>query len=61
MPADGGGRADRARRAAEALAEAKADARARGDLPAGLARQPGPGKSDDAERSGVSTAGLDES
>ena len=36
-------RADRVRRAAEALAEAKADARARGDLP---------GKTDEAERSG---------
>ena len=50
MPADG---SDRARLAAAALAEAKADARARGDLPAGLQRQPGPGKTDGAERSGV--------
>ena len=50
MPADG---TDRARLAAGALAEAKADARARGDLPAGLQRQPGPGKTDAAERSGV--------
>jgi predicted nucleic acid-binding Zn ribbon protein len=52
---------DRPRLAVEALAAAKADARARGDLPAALARQPGPGKNDDAERSGVSTAGQDES
>ena len=47
---------DRARRAVEALAAAKADARARGDLPAGLQRQPGPGKTDDPERSGLSAA-----
>ena len=53
MPADGGGRADRVRRAAEALAEARADARARGDQPAGLRGQPGPGKGDEAERSGA--------
>jgi predicted nucleic acid-binding Zn ribbon protein len=53
VPADGGGRADRARRAAEALAEAKADARARGDLPAGLRGRPGPDEStNEAERSG---------
>ena len=53
MPADGGGRADRVRRAAEALAEAKADARARGDLPAGLRGRPGPDEStNEAERSG---------
>jgi predicted nucleic acid-binding Zn ribbon protein len=45
--------ADRARLAAEALAEARADARARGDLPAGLRGQPGSAKTDDAERSGV--------
>ena len=38
MPADDTG-AGRARLAAEALAEAKADARARGDLPAGRQRQ----------------------
>ena len=48
--------ADRVRRAVEALAVAKADARARGDLPAGLQRQPGPGKTDDPERSGLSAA-----
>jgi predicted nucleic acid-binding Zn ribbon protein len=65
-PAPGQGSADRAapdrlRLAVEALAAAKADARARGDLPAGLGRQPGPGQSDDAERSGVSAVGQDES
>jgi predicted nucleic acid-binding Zn ribbon protein len=49
------------RLAVEALATAKADARARGDLPAGLGRQPGPGKSDDAERSGVLAPGQDDS
>ncbi len=47
---------DRVRRAVEALAVAKADARARGDLPAGLQHQPGPGQTDDPERSGVSAA-----
>jgi predicted nucleic acid-binding Zn ribbon protein len=47
---------DRVRRAVEALAVAKADARARGDLPAGLQRQPGPGNTNDPERSGVSAA-----
>jgi predicted nucleic acid-binding Zn ribbon protein len=46
--------ADRARLAVEALAVAKADARARGDQPAGLPRPPGPGQTDDAERPGVS-------
>ena len=50
MPADS---TDRGRLAAGALAEAKADARGRGDLPAGLHRQPGPGQTDGAERSGV--------
>jgi predicted nucleic acid-binding Zn ribbon protein len=50
---DGGGRADRVRRAAEALAEARADARARGDLPAGLRGRPGPDEStNEAERPG---------
>jgi predicted nucleic acid-binding Zn ribbon protein len=44
------------RLAVEALAVAKADARARGDLPAGLQRQPGPGKTGDAERGGVPAA-----
>jgi predicted nucleic acid-binding Zn ribbon protein len=54
VPADGEGRADRGRRAAEALAEAKADARARGDLPAGLRGRPGPDESNNsAERSGL--------
>ena len=53
MPADGGGRADRVQRAAEALAEAKADARARGDLPAGLRGRPGlEENNNEAERSG---------
>jgi predicted nucleic acid-binding Zn ribbon protein len=45
------------RLAVEALAAAQADARARGDLPAGLGRQPGPGQTDDPERSGVPVAG----
>jgi len=56
----GAGRADRAQLAAEALAEARADARARGDLPAGLRGQPGPGGShNEAERSGAIVAGHD--
>jgi len=38
VPADGAGRANRVQLAAEALAAAKADARARGDLPADPAR-----------------------
>jgi len=42
---------DRARLAVEALAVAKADARARGDRPAGMTR---PGVTDDPERSGIS-------
>jgi predicted nucleic acid-binding Zn ribbon protein len=49
---------DRARLAAEALAQAKADARGRGDLPAGFGRQPG--HNDDAERSGLSAPGQDD-
>jgi len=49
------------RLAVEALAAAKADARARGDLPAGLQRQPGLSKTDDAERSGVPATGQDDS
>jgi predicted nucleic acid-binding Zn ribbon protein len=49
------------RLAVEALAMAKADARARGDLPAGVARQPGPGKTDDPERSGVPATGQHDS
>jgi predicted nucleic acid-binding Zn ribbon protein len=61
VPADGAGRADRVQRAAEALAEAKADARARGDLPAGLRGQPEPGKTDDSERSGAIAVGHDDS
>jgi predicted nucleic acid-binding Zn ribbon protein len=57
VPAD---RTDRWRLAAGALAEAKADARARGDLPAGLRRQPGPGQTDGPERSGVPPARTDD-
>jgi predicted nucleic acid-binding Zn ribbon protein len=51
--------ADRARLAAEALAEARADARARGNLPAGLRGQPGSAKTDHAERSGAIPSGHD--
>ena len=36
MPTEPGDAADRVRRAGEALTQAKADARARGDLPAGF-------------------------
>ena len=64
MPADQAGPdplpADRARLAAQALAQAKADARARGDIPAGFGRQPGPGESRYAERSN-GTAAFDDS
>ncbi len=70
MPADRHGPADRpnladrgpdrARLAVEALTRAKADARARGDLPAGLYRTPGPGKNNDPERSGVSVTSQDD-
>ena len=49
------------RLAVEALAAAKADARARGDLPAGLTRQPGLVKTDQAERSGLPAPGQDDS
>jgi predicted nucleic acid-binding Zn ribbon protein len=49
--------ADRVRLAIEALAAAKADARARGDLPAGFQRQPVPAtRADDPERAGLSAA-----
>jgi predicted nucleic acid-binding Zn ribbon protein len=49
---------DRARLAAEALALARADARARGDLPVGLRGRPGPGESTNgAERSGAIAPG----
>jgi predicted nucleic acid-binding Zn ribbon protein len=48
VPAKGAGAADGGRLAAEALAEAKADARARGNLP---------GKTDEAERTGANAAG----
>jgi predicted nucleic acid-binding Zn ribbon protein len=57
VPASAGGGDDRARLAAEALAEAKADAQARGDQASGLRSQPGPGKPDPAERAGVIAAG----
>src|SRR5690348_14421219 len=50
----GPGGQDRARLAVEALAVAKADARARGDLPAGFGRGSGPDQGDDPERPGVS-------
>jgi predicted nucleic acid-binding Zn ribbon protein len=64
VPADQAGPdplpADRARLAAQALAQAKADARARGDMPAGFGRQPGPGESRYAERSN-GTAAFDDS
>ena len=60
-PGPGPGDPDRLRLAVEALAVAKADARARGDLPAGVARQPGPGKTDGPERSGVPATGHDDS
>jgi predicted nucleic acid-binding Zn ribbon protein len=53
--------ADGARLAAQALAQAKADARARGDLPAGFGRQPGPGESKYAERSNGTAAFADDS
>jgi len=54
-PRDPGGQ-DRARLAVEALAVAKADARARGDLPAGFGRGSGPDQNDDPERPGVPAA-----
>ena len=62
MPAENPGRdgRDRTRLAAEALAAAKADARARGDLPAGLQHPAGPGKTDDPERSGGPAAAPDD-
>jgi predicted nucleic acid-binding Zn ribbon protein len=56
-PASTEGQGDRARRAGDALAEAKADARVRGDLPAGLRGQQGSGKTDQAERDVASAAG----
>ena len=52
--------AERARLAAEALAQAKADARGRGDLPSGFGRQPGLGNTDDSERAGLSAPGQDD-
>jgi predicted nucleic acid-binding Zn ribbon protein len=50
---------DRARLAAEALAQAKADALARGDLPAGSQR-PAAGRVSDPERSGGSAASRED-
>jgi predicted nucleic acid-binding Zn ribbon protein len=47
--------AGRVRRAAEALAEAKADARARGDLPARV--RPGPDQTNESERPGPLPSG----
>jgi Dna[CI] antecedent, DciA len=55
------GRNDRTRLAVEALAVAKADARARGDLAAGFHGQPGPGNPDAPERPGVTAAGPGQS
>jgi predicted nucleic acid-binding Zn ribbon protein len=52
------GAPDRARLAVEALAEAQADARARGDLPAGLAR--GTGTEPKTERAGISPSGTED-
>ena len=62
-PAAGRTAADRARLAVEALNRAKADARARGDLPAGPQRRADPrwpGQSDDPERSGVPVISQDD-
>jgi predicted nucleic acid-binding Zn ribbon protein len=52
-----GASADRARLAAEALAQAKADARARGDLPTGNQRPMAAENTADPERSGGAVAG----
>jgi predicted nucleic acid-binding Zn ribbon protein len=57
VSADGAGRV---RLAAEALAAARADARARGDLPAGLRGRPGEGNNE-AERSSAIAPGHDDS
>jgi predicted nucleic acid-binding Zn ribbon protein len=60
VSADGAGRADRVQLAAEALAAAKADARARGDLPASLRGRPGSGEiNNEAERPGAIAVGHD--
>jgi predicted nucleic acid-binding Zn ribbon protein len=62
VSADGAGRADRVQLAAEALAAAKADARARGDLPVGLRVRLGSGDSNnEAERPGAIAVGHDDS
>jgi len=59
-PANADGRADRARLAGEALAAAKADARARGDLPASLRDRPRSGEiNNEAERPGAIAVGHD--
>jgi predicted nucleic acid-binding Zn ribbon protein len=58
VPADRPG--ERARLAAEALAQAKADARGRGDLPSGFGRPPGLGNPDDSERPGLPAPGQDD-
>jgi predicted nucleic acid-binding Zn ribbon protein len=60
VSADGAGRADRVRLAVEALAAAKADARARGDQPDSGRGQPGPGKDGQAERSAAIAVGHDD-
>jgi predicted nucleic acid-binding Zn ribbon protein len=61
VSADSAGRTDRVRLAAEALAAAKADARARGDLPAGLRVRLGSGGStNETERPGVIAVGHDD-
>ena len=59
MPAERprGGLSDRVQLAAEALAAARADARARGDLPADLRGRLGPDETQRAERSGMLAAG----
>jgi predicted nucleic acid-binding Zn ribbon protein len=57
---DGAGRVDRVRLAAEALAAAKADARARGDQPDSRRGQPGPGKDHQDERSAAIAVGHDD-
>jgi predicted nucleic acid-binding Zn ribbon protein len=55
-PASTDSAGDRVRLAGEALAAAKADARARGDLPVGPRGRPGPDETQESERSGVLAA-----